>query len=79
MENDLDMMMTYLDIANAKSVDIFVKDSCVSSENNGQFWGNKELIACEKGESSCSSTVEDKNEFLGRSKRASAKPLLSND
>ncbi|BBG99240.1 EF-TU receptor [Prunus dulcis] len=45
----------------------------VSSESS------MELIACEKGESSCSSTVEDRNEFLDRSKRASAKPLLSNE
>ncbi|CAL8120905.1 unnamed protein product [Prunus armeniaca] len=39
----------------------------------------EELIACEKGESSCSSNVKDVNEFLGRSKRASAKLLLSNE
>ncbi|KAI5337699.1 hypothetical protein L3X38_016970 [Prunus dulcis] len=45
----------------------------------GDFCVNKELIACEKGESSCSSTVEDRNKFLDRSKRASAKPLLSNE
>ncbi|BBH03598.1 EF-TU receptor, partial [Prunus dulcis] len=50
-------------------------DLCGSSD----FCVNKELIACEKGESSCSSIVEDRNEFLGRSKRASAKPLLSNE
>ncbi|KAL6284430.1 hypothetical protein ACE6H2_015359 [Prunus campanulata] len=64
-DSDLDMMMAYLSISNSKIVDILVKDLLGS--------------ACEKGESSCSSTVEDRNEFLGRSKRASAKPLLSNE
>ncbi|XP_020412934.1 uncharacterized protein LOC109947388 [Prunus persica] len=78
-DSDLDMMMAYLSISNAKSVDILVKDLCWSNEYNGDFCGNEELIACEKGKSSCSSIVEDINEFLGRSKRASAKPLLSNE
>ncbi|BBN68420.1 hypothetical protein Prudu_419S000400 [Prunus dulcis] len=72
-------MRTFLLISNEKTVDILVKDLCGISEYNGDFCVNKELIACEKGESSCSSTVEDRNEFLGRSKRASAKPLLSNE
>ncbi|CAL9026129.1 unnamed protein product [Prunus brigantina] len=36
-----------------------------NDEYSGDFCVNKELIACEKGESSCSSTVEDRNEFLG--------------
>ncbi|CAL8167140.1 unnamed protein product [Prunus armeniaca] len=78
-DSDLDMMRTFLFVSNEKSVDILVKDLCGSSEYSGDFCVNKELIACEKGESSCSSTVEDRNEFLGRSKRASAKPLLSNE
>ncbi|CAL9004115.1 unnamed protein product, partial [Prunus brigantina] len=78
-DSDFDMMMAYFSISNAKSVDISVKDLCESSEYSGDFCGNKKLVACEKGESSCSSTVEDRNEFLGRSKRASAKPLLSNE
>ncbi|CAL2271131.1 unnamed protein product [Prunus armeniaca] len=77
--SDLDMMMAYLSISNAKSVDILVKDLCWSSEDNGDFCGNKELMACEKGESSCSSPIEDRNEFLGMSKRASAKPSLLNE
>lgn len=34
---------------------------------------------CEKGKSSCSSVVEDRNMFLGRSNRATAKHLLSNE
>lgn len=38
-------------------LDIFVKDLCVSSEDNGQFCGNKEVIPCEKGESSCYTTT----------------------
>ncbi|BBN67515.1 EF-TU receptor [Prunus dulcis] len=42
-------------------------------------YGIRYPIACEKGESSCSSTVKDRNEFLGRSKTAIAKPLLSNE
>ncbi|CAL9001563.1 unnamed protein product, partial [Prunus brigantina] len=71
--------MTYLSISNLKSLDILVKDLCRNSEYSGDFCVNKELIACEKGESSCSSSVEDRNEFLGRSKRVSAKPLLSNE
>ncbi|XP_021817977.1 uncharacterized protein LOC110760098 [Prunus avium] len=66
-------------ISNAKSVDILLKDLCGISEYSGDFCANKELIACEKGESSCSSTVEDINEFFGKSKRASAKPLLLNE
>ncbi|XP_020426581.1 uncharacterized protein LOC109950849 [Prunus persica] len=78
-DSDLDLMRTFLLISNEKTVDILVKDLCGSSEYSGDFCVNKELIACEKGESSCSSTVEDRNEFLGRSKRASAKPLLSNE
>ncbi|XP_034217403.1 uncharacterized protein LOC117628976 [Prunus dulcis] len=72
-------MRTFLLISNEKTVDILVKDLCGIREYSGDFCVNKELIACEKGESSCSSTVEDRNEFLGRSKRASAKPLLSNE
>ncbi|BBN69702.1 hypothetical protein Prudu_1115S001300 [Prunus dulcis] len=78
-DSDLDLMRTFLLISNEKTVDILVKDLCGISEYSGDFCVNKELIACEKGESSCSSTVEDRNEFLGRSKRASAKPLLSNE
>ncbi|KAI5319148.1 hypothetical protein L3X38_038856 [Prunus dulcis] len=78
-DSDLDLMRTFLLISNEKTVDILVKDLCGSSEYSGDFCVNKELIACEKGESSCSSTVEDRNEFLGRSKRANAKPLLSNE
>ncbi|BFG38043.1 hypothetical protein CerSpe_243170 [Prunus speciosa] len=77
-DSDLDVMMLYLSISNAKTVDILVKDLLGSGEYSGDVCANKELISCEKGESSCSSTVEDRNEFLGRSKRASAKPLLSN-
>ncbi|XP_034198173.1 uncharacterized protein LOC117613709, partial [Prunus dulcis] len=78
-DSDLDLMRTFLLISNEKTVDILVKDLCGINEYSGDFCVNKELIACEKGESSCSSTVEDRNEFLGRSKRASAKPLLSNE
>ncbi|KAI5334591.1 hypothetical protein L3X38_024724 [Prunus dulcis] len=77
-DSNLGMMRTYLSISNAKSVDILVKDLCGSSEYSGDFCVNKEFIACEKGELSCSSTIEDTNEFLGRSKRASTKPLLLN-
>ncbi|KAI5322508.1 hypothetical protein L3X38_031580 [Prunus dulcis] len=77
--SDLDMLMSYLSISNSKSVNILVKDLCGSSEYSGDFCGNKELIACEKGESSCSSTLEDGSEFLSRLKRASAMPLLSNE
>ncbi|BBG99428.1 EF-TU receptor, partial [Prunus dulcis] len=78
-DSDLDLMRTFLLISNEKTVDILVKDLCGISEYSGDFCVNNELIACEKGESLCSSTVEDRNEFLGRSKRASAKPLLSNE
>ncbi|KAL6273176.1 hypothetical protein ACE6H2_023868 [Prunus campanulata] len=78
-DSDLDVMMLYLSISNAKTVDILVKDLLGSGEYSGDVCANKESISCEKGESSCSSTVEDRNEFLGRSKRASAKPLLSNE
>ena len=78
-ENDFDIMLACLTIAKVKSVDILVKDISLCGEvlsmgNDLVQWNDGGSLSC-----ATSSSCKDRNNFLGRSKTASSKALLSNE